>query len=231
MRTQAGDRTLSGSGDRTLAGIGVAGWLAAAISMLIFLAFAYLVGERRPIPFDASLLTWLHQHAAPSLTWIARSLSAIGEPTVVGPATLVIVILLLVLRRWRGGLLMTIQVGGAAALDEGLKHVFARPRPTLFPHLVHETTYSFPSGHAVGDLAFALALYLVAARLLPGGWRWLGALPIVLALAIGATRPYLQVHYPSDVIAGWALGLAWVLTVQGLLARRLRRRSPQAAGG
>lgn len=222
-----------GDGARTRAA--EARWIAILLSALVFAMLAYLVGDRRPIPFDASVLVWFHQHAAPSLTTVARSLTAIGEPTVVGPLTLVVVLALVAMRFWRRALRVTFQVGGAAALDEGAKHVFARPRPTLYPHLVHETTFSFPSGHAVGDLAFALACYLVLRSLLPAGWRWfgrsLGVLLVALAMAIGATRPYLQVHYPSDVIAGWALGLAWVLVVEALLAGRLDRRGARVESG
>lgn len=211
--------------------VGALGWLAVAASTLVFVVFAIFVGERRPMAFDASLLGWLHLHASASLTTVARDLSAIGEPTVVGPLTLLVVIALLVVRRWRGALLVAFEVGGAAVLDEVLKRLFARPRPTIYPHLVHETNYSFPSGHAVGDLAFAVAIVLVVGTLLRGRWRWLLGLLVLLALAVGASRPYLQVHYPSDVLAGWALGLAWVLAVQGVLARFLYPRGPQPPSG
>lgn len=213
----------------------VARWVAVVLSALVFAVFGYLVAERRPMPFDASMLAWFHGHAAPWRTSVARGLTAIGEPTVVGPLTLVVVLALVAMRLWRQALLMTLQVGGAAALDEGFKLVFARPRPTLYPHLVHETTFSFPSGHAVGDLAFALACYFVLRSLLPAGWRWLGrslgVVLVALALVIAATRPYLQVHYPSDVLAGWALALAWVLAVEVLLAERLGHRGAQVASG
>ena len=126
---------------------------------------------------------------------------------------------------------MALEVGGAAVLDKVLKPLFARPRPTLYPHLVPETNYSFPSGHAVGDLAFAMALFLVVGTLIRGRWRSLGYLSIGLALLIGASRPYLQVHYPSDVLAGWALGLAWVLALHELLAAKLHHRAPHARSG
>lgn len=209
----------------------VLAWLLLAALTLVFLVFAKDVAERARVPFDAALLTWLHQHAASHLTALARGLSTVGEPTVIAPLTLLLTLVLLIRRHYGKAALFAVEVGGAAALDLVLKRLFARPRPTLFPHLVPETNFSFPSGHAVGDVAFFLALALVLRGTLPGRWSWLGAVGLVLALLIGASRPYLQVHYPSDILAGWALGAAWVLLVQLTLAPRLRRRERPAAPG
>lgn len=203
-------------------------WSLLVALALVFQFVANDVAEREPVPFDASLLTWLHLHATAQLTALARGLSAVGEPTVIAPLTLLVTLLLLARRHWRGAATFAVDVGGAAVLDLVLKHVFARPRPTLFPHLVPETTFSFPSGHAVGDLAFYLALALLLRDTPSRRWSWLGLVGVVLALLIGASRPYLQVHYPSDIVAGWALGAGWILLVQLVLVPRLGRskRSP-----
>ena len=132
---------------------------------------------------------------------------------------------LFVLRRWRLGAVFALEVGGAAAFDLVSKAFFARPRPTVYAHLVQESNFSFPSGHAMGGIAFFLALHLLLWRTLPRRWRWIGVLGLVLALAIGISRPYLQVHYPSDIVAGWAFGSAWVLGVH-LLTTRQRAGRP-----
>ncbi len=186
-------------------------WTAVVVLLAVFGLIAAAVATGGGLALDAPLLTWLHAHTAPAWTALARGLSTIGEPPVVGGITLALVLVLALGRRTRGALRFAVQVGGAAALDLVLKKVFARPRPTLFPHLVHEGNFSFPSGHALGDMAFFVALALLARHALPRPWRGLGLVGVALALAIGASRPYLQVHYPSDVLAGWALGAAWAL--------------------
>lgn len=199
-------------------------WLVLALLAGVFLAFAATVVGHVSLPFDMTVLTWLHHHSAPTLTVLAAALSAIGEPTTMAPITLLVTLLLLFRRWWLDAAVFAVEVGGAAALDLALKHLFARPRPTLFPHLVPESGFSFPSGHAVGDLAFFLALAMLLRRRGPPGRSWLGLVGVLLALLIGASRPYLQVHYPSDILAGWALGAAWVLLVQLLLVRPRGRR-------
>jgi undecaprenyl-diphosphatase len=95
-------------------------------------------------------------------------------------------------------------------LSEAQKYWIARPRPGLEPHLVVVKTSSFPSGHAISSMIFYLALALVLA----GHSRWRSAAPaaaIILSLLIGTSRVMLGVHWPSDVIGGWAFGLLWVL--------------------
>lgn len=194
-------------------------WLLTALLLAAFAALAYGVYRHHVFAFDTAVLSFCHRHVTPARTDVARALSVIGEPTSLGPATALIVLLLAAVRRWLWAALFALQVGGAAALDLATKALVGRPRPALYPHLVHETNFSFPSGHAMGGLAFFLALHLLLWRTLPTRWRWLGLLGLLLAAAIGASRPYLQVHYPTDVLAGWAFGAGWTLALQLLLHR------------
>jgi membrane-associated phospholipid phosphatase len=206
-------------------------WLLVALLLAVFAALAYGVYRHHVFGFDAAVLRFCHRHVTPARTDVARALSFIGEPTSLGPATLLIVLLLAALRRWLWALLFALQVGGAAALDLATKALVQRPRPALYPHLVHETNFSFPSGHAMGGLAFFLALHLLLWRTLPRRWRWLGLLGLALAAVIGASRPYLQVHYPTDVLAGWAFGAGWTLALQLLLWRPGQARAARRALG
>jgi membrane-associated phospholipid phosphatase len=115
--------------------------------------------------------------------------------------------------------LLVVGVGGAELLDVILKLIFARPRPSLPDPLLALTSYSFPSGHAMGSMAFyGLLAYLAIQRL--STWRWRVAVVIAmvfLILLIGFSRMYLGVHYLSDVLAGYAAGFAWlVITITGV---------------
>jgi membrane-associated phospholipid phosphatase len=109
-------------------------------------------------------------------------------------------------------------VGGAAILNAVLKLSFQRVRPSLWIPIVHESSFSFPSGHAMASSALALTIMVLV---WPTRWRWpaivLGAAYIVL---IGFTRVYLGVHYPSDVIGGWAVSFVWIMTMRAIISRR-----------
>jgi len=112
-------------------------------------------------------------------------------------------------------------------LSEAQKYWIARVRPDLEPHLVVVKTSSFPSGHATSSMIFFLTLALV----LTSGTRWpyvsvAGA--ILLSLLIGISRVMLGVHWPSDVVGGWAFGTMWVLLTLRL-AERFVKSYPEPA--
>ena len=102
---------------------------------------------------------------------------------------------------------------GAILLSSGLKEAFDRPRPDLVPHGAMVYTSSFPSGHSTMSAAVYLTLGLVASRFVPR--RRLKVLligvGIIVTAAVGVSRVYLGVHWPSDVLGGWALGTCWAL--------------------
>lgn len=101
---------------------------------------------------------------------------------------------------------------------ELLKLIVDRPRPDLAPYPVAVSSSSFPSGHAANSMTTLLALVLVLA---PPTWRRPAVAAVVVAsVIIGLTRPMLGVHWPSDVIAGWAFGIVWVTALAPLISRR-----------
>lgn len=197
--------------------------------LLPLLAFGVLAARQRGgavLPFDLPLLDWARSHHAPALDVFFALASALGYRWFVLPASLLLVAVAAWRRQMRRGLFAGLAVGGSAALNLAAKPLFARDRPTLWESILPESSYSFPSGHAMGSMALVCTVLVLA---WPTRARW----PLLLAgLAfiawVGASRVYLGVHYPSDILAGWAASLAWVL---GLFRLVFQRQRPLEAAG
>ena len=138
------------------------------------------------------------------LTPLMRLATAIGDT--IGRLAILALVLpaLLWLRRRGDALWLALMMAGGTALNLILKQIFAAPRPDLLPHLDIVHSYSFPSGHAAGNMMMFGALAMLARR--RGGY---GAAGMMIAL-IGISRVWLGVHWPSDVTAGWIEGLGWL---------------------
>lgn len=174
---------------------------------------------------DTPILRFLHRHASPTLDALMAVFSRAGAPLPMG-IFFALVLLALVVRRRRGdALFFAFAVAGAMALNFGAKLLFGRARPDLWVSLVPENDYSFPSGHAMGSMALVAALASLAWRT---RWRWpvlvVGGLFVAL---VGLSRLYLGVHYPSDVLAGWAAFLGWVAGVRAVRAARFPWSRPR----
>jgi membrane-associated phospholipid phosphatase len=172
-------------------------------------------------PLDRQIYEALYAGHRAALIAIARILTFFGEPTVLIGAGFAVAAWLW----WRGkqrlagALLLIILLG--RALGEAQKYWIARVRPDAEPHLVAVHTSSFPSGHATSSMIF----YLTLALALTAGTRWhrvAAAGAIFLSLLIGTSRVMLGVHWPSDVIGGWAFGMLWVLLTLRLSERLFR---------
>ena len=206
------------------------------LAALTFLAVALLVGE--PLAsWDRHVLTALVGAQGPEAPaaefW--RKLTFFGGPAFTLPATAALA-LLLVLRRLRAvAAALVATVAGASLLRLVLQWGLQRPRPTMVQALVHAGGYSFPSGHATASAAFYLALCSLlfhATRNVAVRSAAVATCTAVIAL-VGFSRVYLGVHYPSDVLAGWALAAFWTALVSLLLRRRCAKgpRSGAAAPG
>jgi len=174
--------------------------------------------------FDGSLVRSVAGDRTAAATRVARTLTNLGGPWLDIVFALAVV-LLLALRRRRDASFVLLAGGGATVLTNAIKFILARPRP----HgggLVTVSSYSWPSGHAASSVAFYGALAVLAARDVPDWARvaiWVGL--VLLTGSIGATRVYLGVHYPTDVVAGWTVGGLWLLGVV-LITRPVRRSDP-----
>lgn len=155
----------------------------------------------------------------------ARDLTALGGTTVLLLVTAAVVGFLLIIGKRGNAALVAVATGGGALLGAALKDVIGRTRPDVVPHAVLVQSASFPSGHAMLSAVTYLTIAALLVPLVPGR----GAKAFVIAVAvgavllIGASRVFLGVHWPTDVLAGWCAGSAWAMLCW-LVARGLRRR-------
>lgn len=163
---------------------------------------------------DRVLLYWMHAHANPTATLLARGLAWMGSPPTIVSIAVGAAVLGLLWRRVRGAAwTLPIAVLGAGVIIQGVKMEFRRPRPHFFTPLLKETGYSFPSGHSlIAVVVYGLLGYFVMGLFRKRiARRVVVVLTALLILAIGVSRVYVGVHYPTDVLAGWTAGIPWLL--------------------
>jgi undecaprenyl-diphosphatase len=190
------------------------------------------VGEGEARGVDRALLLALRNPADGAdpigPTWleeVGRDLTALGGSAVLVLVTLAVVGYLLLAHKPRAATFLSSSVLGALVLSVALKRLFDRPRPDVVPHLAHAFSPSFPSGHSMLSAAVYLTLGALLARLearlVIKAYLLLWAL--LLAFLVGVSRVYVGVHWPTDVLAGWAAGAAWA-ALCWLVTRALQRR-------
>lgn len=180
--------------------------------LALFVGISILVASGVTLPWDDAVLDWVGAIRGEMLTEGMLVATFLGEGIVVVPFALATCLLLW---RWSGrraalGLLLAGVTG--ELLYVLAKATFQRPRPVVIEQLSSAGWHSYPSGHAMlAPILWSLALVLLA-RATPATRRWpFIVLAVAIPLAIAASRVYLGVHYPSDVLGALALGLAWML--------------------
>lgn len=190
-----------------------------------FVALAEEIHEAEALYLDHALLWRMHGLASPALDAFFLLISRLGYQWGVIPLDLLVVAVLAFRRRWRDTLFAAIAFAGSALLNIGSKQLFQRERPSLWESIAPESTFSFPSGHAMGSMTLAATALFLAWNT---RWRWPVAVAgLVFVPCVGLSRVHLGVHYPSDILGGWCAALAWVTGVHVLLFRR--RWSPPVA--
>lgn len=213
--------------------------IGAAGAVWAFVAIAGDVREGETSALDKQILLALRNPAdlsdpigSRSFEEAMRDVTALGGVTVMILVAVVGVLAFLIHRkRWHAGVLAA-TVLLADISSEFLKHLYGRPRPDLVPHGSYVYSASFPSGHSTLSAATFLTLAMLISSLEPnrGTKIMVFVLAFMLVLAIGFSRVYLGVHWPSDVLAGWCLGAAWALAAWTVLLRLGGRDKVRDAG-
>jgi undecaprenyl-diphosphatase len=221
----------------------LAGAILLIVLALVFLKLAsgVFAGETRT--FDERMLRGLRHPDDPALPigprWLtngALDMTALGDVAVLGLTVLAVVGYLFLHGLYRTGLFILAASVGGWVLQFLLKVVFDRPRPDVVPHLREVMSTSFPSGHALTSAAVYLTLGALTMRLAKGRVAkfYCLAIAMLVTFLVGSSRVYLGVHYPTDVLAGWIIGLSWALLcliVETLIERRagLKREQQRKA--
>lgn len=189
-------------------------------SLWVFIELAEAVLANGTHDIDTAILLALRVpgHPADALgpVWLQemiRDLTALGSPVILSLWVITATTILLLTNRWRTALFVAAATGGGTVLSLALKQFFYRPRPALISPALPISTPSFPSGHAMLAAVVYLTLAALVSPLLPTKRLklFVMAMAILLIAVIGASRIYLAVHWPSDVLGGWAVGAAWAL--------------------
>jgi undecaprenyl-diphosphatase len=182
-----------------------------------FGALAHELREADGFFFDVPLLQFAHAMAHAGFDRFFVVTAALGYLYGVVPIDIALVVVLGWKRRLGEGLFAGLAIVGSALLNVGTKSMFARERPHLWDVIAPEGTYSFPSGHAMGSMTLACVVVLLC---WPTRARWIAAaIASGFVMLVGFSRIYLGVHYPSDILAGWAAASAWTFAVYLLVFR------------
>ncbi|GAB4131315.1 MAG: phosphatase PAP2 family protein [Cyanobacteria bacterium J069] len=176
----------------------------------------YGVWRLGEFPWDGPILQAIHMTATATLDRLATGVTRLGSPWILPPLAGLMAIALVALKRWRSLLYILLALPGCTLLNLALKEFWKRDRPWLWdtgtprPH-----DFSFPSGHAMTSTALVVLLLILLGS---SRWRpWAAAIGVLFVLAIAWTRLYLGVHYPSDILGGWLVAIAWTVGLSLLI--------------
>lgn len=191
------------------------------LPLLIFILLAVEIWQHQGgLTWDVAILMAIHATSQKSLDLFAATFTQLGTRWGVIPATAILSLALLYLKRWRSLTYFLITMIGCGFINITAKALLHRVRPSLweYPAL---SDFSFPSGHAMASMTFVAALVI-----LTWGSRWCLRMLLfggIFVVIIAWTRLYLGVHYPSDILAGWMIAIAWAISVNLLVRPRLTK--------
>jgi undecaprenyl-diphosphatase len=192
--------------------------LGACILLVVFLVIAGEVTEGETLAFDKKIVLAFRKADDPSqpigpawVTGMLLDLTALGGTAVLGLVVLAVVGFLALQRRYFTALFIFVTAASGEAVGAVLKSVFSRPRPIVASHLREAFSSSFPSGHAMQSAIVYLTLGAMLMRIVEGRLTkiYCCTMAMFLTFLVGLSRVWLGVHYPTDVLAGWTVGLFW----------------------
>lgn len=198
-----------------------------ALYFLIFIEIVDELQEGELFDFDNVITNYIQVPFDDQMTEFVTQLTFLGSVTwIVAVISVTSLFLVLLNRRpYAVYLILTSSCGGV--INWGLKYIFQRERPDIAP-LLSVSGYSFPSGHSMGSVILYGSLAIICMRLIQNKWItgliWFMA--FLVSFMIGLSRIYLGVHFPSDVVAGFVAGAAW-LSISALVLRYLEYKMPK----
>ncbi|BAZ08427.1 hypothetical protein NIES4071_02320 [Calothrix sp. NIES-4071] len=216
-------RRINPSLNTLIATLGTVGLGVCLIILFIVAKLAEEVLEKEAFKFDTTFLLWLHQFSNPSLDNLMLFITNLGNPTTVVIVGIITIAILWWCRYRLETLVFILSCLGGLILNTGLKLFFSKTRPQLWKQLITEISFSFPSGHALGSMVlYGFIAYLLAFHY-PKFSALIYTLAVILIGAIGLSRLYLGVHWPTDIIAGFGVGFLWLMIcITMLKLRRMR---------
>ena len=197
------------------------------VSIAVFFVMLFLVQSGKAAAFDDAVRFFFYDMRSGALTSAAKAMTYLGNWQSV--TVLCIILLIIKPTRIRYGIPVSAGAISVTVINKIIKNLVRRERPDQIYHLIKQGGYSFPSGHSITSMfVFGMLIYLV--RVNVQNRKAANVLTVIIAVpmvCIGLSRIYLGVHYPSDVLAGWSLGIA-VMMVVIEIADRLRSRSHKA---
>ncbi len=188
------------------------------IGIWSFVEIIDAISEKETVSFDTSILELTRNPDNPALTqgpvWlpgVVRDITALGSGAVLAIVVLIVTLYLILLKKYNAVLLVLGATIGGTILVTVIKLIVGRARPNVVPALMTETSLSFPSGHSAMSAVVYLSLAALLARM-EFSYKikiYIMTIALLLTFMIGLTRIFLGVHYPTDVLGGWAIGIAW----------------------
>src|SRR5215218_2649165 len=223
------------------------GWLAwlnltvLITAVIVFCFIAHEVADGDHIPLERQLMESLRTSAIagsvgrPWIVEIARDITALGSVVVLTTLTLFVVGFLALSRRFGAAAFLAVAASGGQCLNAALKTYYGRERPDPSLRWIEIDSLSFPSGHATSSAVIYLTLAVLLVRLAETETEkaYLIGAALFVSFLVGFSRVYLGVHYPTDVIAGWAVGVAWAqlcwFATRAIGRRRLATTTPNSS--
>ena len=192
--------------------------------LIIFLIITYVVSKGQVLAFDTVIREWFYSIRTPWLTEIVKAITFMGNTKTIVALCILFIIIPKITKKYGIPIAVTAIVG--SAINKIIKHTMLRPRPDVSLHLIEQGGWSFPSGHSIsGLLMYGLLAWLILRYARNQKFRIIAAVLLTLLwVGVGLSRIYLGVHYPTDVLGGWLLGMVILMITIAVIEKIEEKR-------